>query len=47
MLSAMSVLLSVDIAFISHAIDVTIRHGPSMMIMFGFEVPIIPYTIIH
>jgi hypothetical protein len=38
MVSAMLVFLAADIAFISHAIDVTIRHGASMMIMFGFEV---------
>ena len=38
MVSAMILFLAADIAFISHAIDVTIRHGASMMIMFGFEV---------
>ena len=38
MVSAMILFLGADIAFISHAIDVTIRHGASMMIMFGFEV---------
>ena len=38
MVSAMLLFLGADIAFISHAIDVTIRHGASMMIMFGFEV---------
>ena len=38
MVSAMVVFLPADIAFISHAIDITIRHGASMMIMFGFEV---------
>jgi hypothetical protein len=39
MVSAMLVFLALDVAFISHAIDVTIRLGASMMIMFGFEVP--------
>lgn len=34
----MLLFLGADIAFISHAIDVTIRDGASMMIMFGFEV---------
>jgi len=34
----MLVFLAADIAFISHAIDSTIRYGASMMIMFGFEV---------
>src|SRR3984885_4769308 len=38
MVSAMLLFLGADIAFISHAIDMTIRHGASMMIMFGFEV---------
>jgi hypothetical protein len=38
MVSAMLVFLAADVAFISHAIDVTIRLGASMMIMFGFEV---------
>src|SRR5271170_4829892 len=38
MVSAMLLFLGADVAFISHAIDVTIRHGASMMIMFGFEV---------
>jgi hypothetical protein len=38
MISAMLLFLAADVAFISHAIDVTIRQGASMMIMFGFEV---------
>jgi hypothetical protein len=38
MVSAMLLFLVADVAFISHAIDVTIRQGASMMIMFGFEV---------
>lgn len=38
MVSAMLIFLAADIAFISHAIDITIRYGASMMIMFGFEV---------
>ena len=38
MVSAMIIFLAADVAFISHAIDVTIRDGANMMIMFGFEV---------
>jgi hypothetical protein len=38
MVSAMLIFFAADVAFISHAIDVTIRSGASMMIMFGFEV---------
>ena len=38
MVSVTLLFLGLDIAFISHAIDVTIRYGASMMIMFGFEV---------
>jgi len=38
MVSAMTFFLIADVAFIHYAIDNTIRHGASMMIMFGFEV---------
>ena len=38
MVSAMLIFLAVDGAFIAHAIDITIRYGANMMIMFGFEV---------
>jgi hypothetical protein len=38
MISVMALFFAADIAFIHYAIDVTIRHGASMMIMFGFEV---------
>jgi hypothetical protein len=44
MVSAMLLFLVADAAFISHAIDVTIRQGASMMIMFGFEVCHVPTT---
>jgi len=51
MISAMLLFLGADVAFISHSIDVTIRHGASMMIMFGFEVAmhrmISPLTVVY
>ena len=38
MISAITLFLVADVAFVSHAIDATIQHGASAMIMFGFEV---------
>jgi len=51
MVPAMLLFLGADVAFISHAIDVTIRHGANMMIMFGFEVAMprtmFPLTVVY
>lgn len=47
MVSAMVLFLVADVAFTSHAIDVTIRDGANMMIMFGFEVSQYMLTLIQ
>lgn len=38
MINLMALLLIVDCILAQHAINVTMRKGPNMMIMFGFEV---------
>lgn len=39
-LNLLALLLIIDIAMANHALHVTLTKGPSMMIMFGFEVKI-------
>lgn len=38
MINLMALLLIIDCVLAQHAINVTMRKGPNMMIMFGFEV---------
>jgi hypothetical protein len=38
MVTIMTILVSLDILLVLHAIDLVAVRGPNMMIMFGFEV---------
>ena len=38
MVTIMTILVSLDILLVLHAIDLVAARGPNMMIMFGFEV---------
>ncbi|CAG8556480.1 7480_t:CDS:2, partial [Cetraspora pellucida] len=44
--SLMEILCAIDMYLVYHAVDVTFKHGPNMMIMFAFEYSILGATII-
>ncbi|CAG8444135.1 3736_t:CDS:2, partial [Scutellospora calospora] len=44
--SLMEILCAIDIYLVYHAVDVTLKNGPNMMIMFAFEYSILGATII-
>ncbi|CDH56792.1 zinc finger protein [Lichtheimia corymbifera JMRC:FSU:9682] len=46
MINLMALLLIVDCVLAQHAINVTMRKGPNMMIMFGFEYTILIWTML-